>query len=140
MANLSAARSTKKKLSSLDMHVHEQVCATSTTIYQGGMVAKNASGLMVRAPATKAGPGNVAGVACETIISAAAGKTVKFEQGIFLFANSGSAALAASDAGKLCYVEDDQTVCSTNTATIAGVVYEVTTEGVWVAIDYLHQP
>jgi hypothetical protein len=57
------------------------------------------------------------------------------ERHLFLLANDAGTPVAVADREGLCYVFDDQTVTQAAGATTeAGVVYDVTTEGVWVAI------
>jgi hypothetical protein len=79
---------------------------------------------------------------CEEYV--ALGSTVngiKVRSGIFgPFANSASADLIANDdAGKLCYIVDDNTVAltsGTSTRSVAGTVYKVDANSkVWVSID-----
>lgn len=55
------------------------------------------------------------------------------EQGIFRFANSATYPVPRSAIGQPCYVEDDQTVAGFSTNRVpAGLVYDVTSDGVWV--------
>lgn len=60
-------------------------------------------------------------------------------EGIFPFANSaGGDAITQADVGKPCYIVDDQTVAKTspnNTRAAAGIVHEITSEGVWVDVS-----
>ena len=61
------------------------------------------------------------------------------KRGTFLYANSATAAVDADDKGKLCFVEDNQTVAETSTHNCkAGIVIDVTSEGVWVDTTYAH--
>lgn len=56
-------------------------------------------------------------------------------RGTFKFANDGAAPVTAAHIGSSCYVLDDQTVSSshnTNTRSVAGVVFDVDSDGVWV--------
>jgi hypothetical protein len=69
-----------------------------------------------------------------TNASAAAGDRCEYETGIFKFAN-GSTAVTAAMRGNLCYADDDQTVSSDETKPIAGTVYDVDSDGVWVLIQ-----
>lgn len=58
-----------------------------------------------------------------------------YERDIFLLANSGTNAVTAAMRETNCYAEDDQTVGSLATGfSIAGMIYDVTSEGVWVEI------
>lgn len=58
-----------------------------------------------------------------------------YERNLVLLANSATNPVLASHRETLCYAEDDQTVGSLLTGfSPAGIVYDVTTEGVWVEI------
>jgi hypothetical protein len=58
-----------------------------------------------------------------------------YERDLFLLVNSGTNAITAAMRELICYAEDDQTVGSLSTGfSQAGIVYDVTTEGVWVEI------
>lgn len=108
--------------------------AASTTLYAGTLVAFDSSGNIVNAADT-AGL-RVAG-RCEADVDNSAGiagaLNVDVRRGVFRFDNSASAAVDANDKGKLCFVEDNQTVAETSTNSIpAGRVHDVDTDGVWV--------
>jgi hypothetical protein len=63
--------------------------------------------------------------------------SVQVRRGIIKLNNSGSAAVDADDVGKLCYVEDDNTVAESNTnKVVAGTVVEVESDGVWVEVGF----
>lgn len=108
--------------------------AAATNIYAGTLVALDASGNLVNA--SDAAAIRVAGRAEETVDNSAGSAgdlkaTVK--RGVFKFANSGSAAVDADDKGKICFVEDNQTVAETSTNKCkAGLVVDVEDDGVWV--------
>lgn len=108
--------------------------AASTIIYAGTLVALNSAGDIVAASAT-AGL-TVVGRAeadADNSAGAAGAITVAIKRGVFRFANSGTAAVDADDKGKLCYVEDNTTVCETATLrVVAGRVVDVDSAGVWV--------
>ena len=110
--------------------------AAATTIYQGTLVCRNSAGNVV--PGSDTAALRVAGVATEDVDNAdgdAGDLTVNLKRGVFRFANSGSAAVDADDKGKLCFIEDDQTVAETSTHKIpAGRVVDVDSDGVWVAV------
>lgn len=58
-----------------------------------------------------------------------------YERKLHLLANSGANAVTAAMRETPCYAEDDQTVGSDATGrSIAGIVYDVTAEGVWAEI------
>ncbi len=108
--------------------------AAATLIYQGTFAALNSSGNAVRGSDT-AGL-RVMGCATESVdnstgLAGDAGIDVK--RGVFLFSNSETNAVDADDIGKLCFVEDDNTVAETSThKVIAGRVVGVESRGVWV--------
>jgi hypothetical protein len=129
MANLTAARSTLKKVSPYDMP-HEMVMATGATIYKGSGVAFGSDGKIVHA--SQAGAIATAGVAEQTQLAAAAGQTIKFSSGVKCFANSGAFPLTIANRGQACYWSDDQTVGTDSTKLFAGIVYDVDSDGVWV--------
>lgn len=61
--------------------------------------------------------------------------TAPVKRGTFKFANHGANAVTASHIGSDCYVEDDQTVGSlATTKSVAGKVFQVEADGVWVTI------
>jgi hypothetical protein len=52
------------------------------------------------------------------------------------FANDSGTAVAITDRTKVCYLLDDNTITmSSSSASVAGIVADVTSEGVWVEID-----
>ena len=52
------------------------------------------------------------------------------------FTNDTGTAVAITDRTKVCYLLDDNTITmSSSSASVAGIVADVTTEGVWVEID-----
>lgn len=58
-----------------------------------------------------------------------------YERDLFLLVNSGVNAVTAAMRETVCYAEDDQTVGSLDTGfSVCGIIYDVTTEGVWVEI------
>lgn len=111
----------------------------STTIFQGSIVAIDASGFAV--PGKKAAGLKAAGRAEATIENT--GKdgeaTVRVTRGVFVFENTGTAAnkLTAADVLGPCYIEDDQTVTKLATgASVAGLVIRVDDEGVAVEMGF----
>lgn len=110
--------------------------AASVTCYAGGLAARDANG--------RATPGAVAttlrgvGRFAEQVANGttAGAVTVEIEKGIFRFANSASTdAITTADIGSDCYIVDDQTVAKTNgtnTRSVAGKVFDVDSQGVWV--------
>ncbi len=113
--------------------------AASTTIYQGGLVAANASGYAV--PGSVATTLKAAGRAEETIDNSAGSagdRSITVKRGVFKFKNSGSDPVTQAGVLGDCYIVDDETVAATNgtnTRSKAGKVLEVEATGVWVEIS-----
>lgn len=108
--------------------------AAATIIYQGTQVCVNSSGYAVSGADT-AGLRAV-GRAAETVDNtdgSAGDLSINVDVGVFRFDNSATAAVDADDIGKVCYVEDNQTVAETSTNLVkAGKVFDVDSDGVWV--------
>jgi len=110
--------------------------AAATTIFQGGLVAVNASGYAV--PGSVATTLKGAGRAEETIDNSAGSagdKSVTIKRGVFKFKNHGADACVQGDTLADCYIVDDETVAKTNgtnTRSKAGKILEVEATGVWV--------
>lgn len=108
--------------------------AASTTIYAGTLVALNSAGNAI--PAADTAGLRVVGRAETTVANAgsAGAATVEVKEGVFLYNNSATDAVDADDRGKICFVEDDNTVSETGTThrVVAGRVVDVTSAGVWV--------
>jgi hypothetical protein len=105
-------------------------------LYEGAMVALlDADGYAVRAGTSSTGA--VIGVSKVTVD--ATGKSdgdlsADIVHGLFYRENSDTNALVQADVGKLCYVEDDQTVADTGTI-IAGLLLAVNENGALVYIN-----
>jgi hypothetical protein len=114
--------------------------AASTTIYNGGMVAVNTSGYAVPA-ATTAGY-KVVGVAREQVDNSSGSNgdlLVRVSKGgAYEMENSATNAVAQADVGRICYVEDDETVADENggSSVVAGIVdsIDLSTSKIWVSI------
>ena len=110
--------------------------AAATVIYQGTLVALDASGNAVAA--SDAAALRVVGRAEETVDNSdgsAGDLTINAKRGVFKYANSGTNAVDADDKGKVCFVEDDNTVAETSTHKCkAGRVLDVESDGVWVDV------
>jgi len=111
--------------------------AAAKKIYAGSIVARDANGYAT--PGATATTLLAVGRAEEYVDNSggsAGDKTVKISRGVFQFANSaGGDEITAADIGKECYIVDDQTVAKTNgtsTRSVAGRVYDVDTNGVWI--------
>lgn len=113
--------------------------AAATKIHAGSLVCLSATG--------KATPGAVSttltaiGRAEESVDNSAGADddlTVHTKKGTFRFANSAAGdEITAVEIGSDCYIVDDQTVAKTDgtgTRSIAGKVFEVDAQGVWVTI------
>ncbi len=129
MADAQAAVNTPAKQTKFDQN-DELTMATSATIYQGTGVAVGSDGKLVHA--SQASALYTIGVAQETKATAAAGATIKTRQGIFRFANDAGHLLSIANRLGPCYWSDDQTVGTDSSKLLAGVVYDVDANGVWV--------
>lgn len=110
---------------------------SKTTIYQGAIVAIDASGYAV--PGAKAASLKAAGRAEETVENAGGDgdAVIRVARGTFIFENSTSGKITAADVLGPCYMEDDQTVTKTATgASVAGLVIRVDDEGVAVEMGF----
>ena len=118
----------------LEPKIWEFPVAAATTLYAGTLAALDTSGNVV--PAADTAGLRALGRVEEDVdnsAGAAGDLTVHIRRATFRFANSGSAAVDADDKGKICFVEDDNTVAETSTnKVIAGRVIDVDTDGVWV--------
>jgi hypothetical protein len=114
--------------------------AAATKIFQGGLGAVDSAGRAV--PAADTAGLRVIGRAesdADNTTGAAGDISVNLKRGTYLFANSATAAVDADDVGKICFVEDDETVAETSTHKVkAGRVVEVSSEGVWVDTTEAH--
>lgn len=111
--------------------------AAATTIFKGGMVARNAAGFVV--PASDTAGLTVLGIALSTVVNAGAAGAVEIaiDTGAdFKFLN-GTDPVVQADLNGRVYVQDDQTVRNAGgTADIvAGVAVLIEPDGVWVHID-----
>ncbi len=152
MSALTGGRNTKQlgvnKVVLDDLEIQQ---ATNTKIYEGAIVALSSTGYGT--PGAAATTLTAAGVA---ILNPNAGNVsdstgiadgvlkIRVRQGVFKFGNSTAGdAIAQAQCGTLCYIVDDQTVAKTSgssTRSIAGIVMQVDTDGVWVAIGLQLQP
>ncbi|CAM5764711.1 hypothetical protein [Bosea minatitlanensis] len=113
--------------------------AAATAIFQGALVAVNASGYAV--PGSVATTLKAAGRAEETIDNsggAAGALSVTVKRGVFKFKNSASDACVQASVLSDCFIVDDETVAKTDGSSArskAGKVLEVEATGVWVEIS-----
>ncbi|MFP5423415.1 MAG: hypothetical protein ACLGID_18410 [Gammaproteobacteria bacterium] len=113
--------------------------AAATRIFGGSLVCLNAAGNVV--PGSTSATLKARGVAQEHVDNrdgAAGDLRVESRRGVFPFANSTSTdEITRADIGASAYIVDDQTVAktsATNTRSIAGVIRDVDSNGVWVEI------
>lgn len=135
---MAAATSNINTLAERFGDVVEYGVAASTLIYAGTLVARNAAGYLV--PASADAALTVLGRAEEKADNSSGANGAikcKVKRGIFRCNNSsGADAIAVTDAGKRCYVVDDNTVALTNgdgARPLAGVIFDV--EGGKVDVD-----
>jgi hypothetical protein len=65
--------------------------------------------------------------------------TATAKRGTFRFANSGADAVTVAEIGDVCYIVDDETVAKTSggaTRSVAGIVEDVDSVGVWVRMGF----
>ena len=110
--------------------------AAAKKIFAGSLVAANATGYAT--PGAVAATLTYLGRAEETVDNTGAdgALSVLVRRGkAFKFANSAADAVTQASMGKVCYIEDDQTVSATSATgarSAAGIVIGVETDGVWV--------
>lgn len=109
----------------------------STTIYQGSLVALDASGYAI--PGKTATDITSVGRAEETVTNNGAdgAAMINVTRGVFVYNNTATEAnkVTAAHILKPCYIEDDQTVTMLSTGTsVAGLVVRVNDEGVAVEL------
>lgn len=109
--------------------------AADTRIWQGALVARDASGRAV--PAADAANLRVIGRAEQTVDNTggdAGAATITVKRGVFGYANSVPAAVTQAHVGSPCWVEDDETVASDDGDhnVYAGMVVALEGSIVWV--------
>ena len=132
MAALTAARNTPERAG----YVIGYPVKASVRPIQGGIAVLNAG---YAAPGTTALNLVAIGRFEETVDNTAGSNgdvSVQVKRGTFKFGNSSAGDLIAqADVGADCYIVDDQTVAKTNgsnTRSVAGKVFDVDADGVWV--------
>jgi hypothetical protein len=115
----------------------EAPVAANTRLYAGSIGAINATGLAVPgATSTTLKSAGVVERRADNTGGAAGAIRAQLRKGVFQFSNSTSTdAIALADIGNDCYIVDDQTVAKTNgtnTRSVAGKVFDVDADGVWV--------
>lgn len=112
--------------------------AATEKIYAGAIVAlETLTGYAVRGKTSTTVRGMGRAEALVDNTSGANGDlTVEIRKGVFRFDNSaGGDQITAADIGSDCYIVNDQTVAKTNgtsTRSVAGKVFDVDSDGVWV--------
>lgn len=113
--------------------------AGATRIFAGSLLCLNAAGNAV--PGSTSTTLKARGVAQEHVDNrdgAAGDLRVESRRGVFPFANSTSTdEITRADIGASAYIVDDQTVAktsATNTRSVAGVIRDVDSAGVWIEI------
>ena len=110
--------------------------ASNVKIFAGAIVAANATGFATKgAAATTLTYLGRADEFVDNTGGADGAKTIMVRRKkAFKWKNSTDAVVQA-DLGKVCYIEDDQTVCHTASGkSVAGTVVGVETDGVWVDV------
>lgn len=112
--------------------------AAGAVIYQGALTVLNAGDAEPGSTATGLVAVGRAEEQVDNTGGAAGDKTVKVSRGVFRFNNSsGGDEVVDADIGSDCYIVDDETVAKTDgtsTRSVAGTVYAVDAQGVWVEI------
>lgn len=133
MAPLTGPRATNERSG----NVREIGLKANAKVFQGGIGAVGADGYLVpmSTATTLRGVGRIA----ETVDNTGGADNAvraRIDVGIFCYANSGGGdAIGRKDIGQVCYGVDDQTVAltnGTNTRSIAGKIFDVDAQGVWV--------
>lgn len=110
--------------------------SAAVKLLQGVLWARNSSGYITNAADT-AGM-LVVGIGADEVDNSAGSAgdlDCLVSRGIYLLANSGTNALTLAHLKQPCYVEDNVTVASkTTNGIVAGIVEDVTTDGVWVNV------
>ncbi len=104
-------------------------------IWSGALVVLNAGFAAPASAATGLIPVGMATVTVDNTTGADGAKRVKVQGGVQRWVNLGTDLIAQSQAGQLCFCENDQTVratSATGTRSPAGTVVQVDSDGVWV--------
>ncbi len=109
--------------------------AANAVIQQGAQVMLQAGYVAPGATATGCLGLGMAEETVSNLGGAAGAVSAEVRNGVFCFDNSVSDPVALSQVGQNCYIVDDHTVAATNgsaTRSVAGLVYNVDSSGVWV--------
>ena len=131
MANISAPFVKSIEILSPWDYVYEFPVVSGDTIYQGSGVMVASNGLMTYA--TKASATYTMGRAENTVVgTGASGPKVRVRAGIFLFKNNGTNPVAITSRLGPCYWLNADEIDSQNTNPFAGLIWDVTSDGVYV--------
>lgn len=138
MTALSADKDVQERQSAFSQLVGDAGSGTpnaSSVFYKGALVCYDTSDNTIKPGATSTT--HIALGRCEQSAAAGEAEELRIRSGIFKFENEGSS-IDNGDVGSLCYVTDDQTVnISATGRSVAGRVYKVESDGVWVAVNPL---
>lgn len=130
----------KKVGSEMILHKAKRAMAASVKAWKGGLAMIDA-GYVKPAVSGSGAAIFFDGVFTETVDNTgiAGAKSVEVEffpaKRVKLYANDGVNTCVVADRGKLCYLEDDQTVGNLSTSkTSPGRIYDVVSAGVWVEL------
>jgi hypothetical protein len=141
MAALTTDRNTKRRYIERAVAENAQLAAT-TTIFNGAIVASNATGALV--PGSDTAALTVIGVAPQKMVNtggaaATVSPPARAYAGCFKFDTTGGNAITAADIGKTCCALDDHTVvraAGTVNSIVVGVVDSIDSDGgVWVKVN-----
>ena len=118
-----------------DSNVTKYPVSASLKTLIGTFAALNSSGNLVEA--TDASAIRVVGLFLQEVDNSAGNAgdlSCRVEKGLYLVKNSATNALTSANIGRVCWIEDNNTVSSSSgsNGAVAGIVEEVTTAGVWV--------
>ncbi|HEU4408118.1 MAG TPA: hypothetical protein VFS43_22845 [Polyangiaceae bacterium] len=122
------------RLNDIDFHKQAVPVAANTTIFQGAMVDKAATGGMAK-PGAANTTDKCLGVAQSTVVNGAVAgaNKVVLAYGVWKMRNSSAGDLITeADIGNDCFLVDDETVArtnGTNTRHVAGEVYKLDADG-----------
>lgn len=140
MTSLATDRMTPRRGESALSELYSIGVAASTKIYQGALVAINASGYAIAGAAMGIGSRAIgrAEAQADNSAGAAGDINVTIRRCVAKFVNSSSNdAITIADVGEECFIVDDQTVARTNLTSqrgVAGLVVGVDSDGVWVEV------
>jgi len=111
--------------------------AAAKKFYAGAIVARDAAGNATPgATATDILGAGRCKAQVDNSAGAAGALNVEIEKGVFRVANSATDPVVVADIGNDCYIVDDQTVSHTDTnQSVAGKVFDVDAQGVWVKFE-----